>query len=36
MRVINRVHHNTADMRPAAKPTTAARLADLDILLIRI
>src|SRR5581483_24576 len=36
MRVIDRIHGDTAIMRPAAKPALAAGLADRDVHVIRI
>src|SRR5689334_19691944 len=36
MRVIDRVHRDTAHGRPPAEPAAAARLADDDVLLIRV
>jgi hypothetical protein len=36
MRVVDRVHDNTTDMRTLARPTVTASLANFDVLLVRI
>lgn len=36
MRMVNRIHHNTAHVRSPAQPSIAARLPDVNILVIRI
>src|SRR5690606_30310764 len=36
MRMIDRVHRDAAHRRPAAEPATAARLAELDVAVVRV